>query len=57
MLISKQVAETSARYLNPTSWRKGFGKLLCNTAIDELRKSGYHEVTLWGMAIKSKTVL
>lgn len=41
------VAEISAIYLNPDSWRKGFGKLLCNAAIEELRKSGYHEVTLW----------
>lgn len=41
------VAEISAIYLNPESWRKGLGKLLCNTAIDELRKSGYTEVNLW----------
>lgn len=40
-------AEISAIYLNPRRWRNGFGKLLCNAAIDDLRKSGYTEVTLW----------
>lgn len=41
------VAEISVIYLNPDKWRKGFGKMLCDAAIDELRKSGYAEVTLW----------
>lgn len=41
------VAEISAVYLRPDKWKKGFGKMLCDAAIDELRKSGYTEVTLW----------
>ena len=44
---SLKVAEISAIYLSPDKWRKGFGKMLCDAAIDELRKSGYTEVTLW----------
>lgn len=41
------VAEISAIYLNPDSWKKGFGQMLCNAAINELIKLGYTEVTLW----------
>jgi L-amino acid N-acyltransferase YncA len=44
---SEVVAEISSLYLNPDNWRKGFGRILCNAAIDELRKTGYNEVTLW----------
>ena len=41
------VAEISAIYLKPDKWRKGFGKLLLNTAIEKLGKLNYSEVTLW----------
>lgn len=44
------IAEISAIYLNPDKWRKGFGKMLCDAAINALRKSGYIEVTLWVVA-------
>jgi L-amino acid N-acyltransferase YncA len=44
---STVVAEISALYLSPDKWRKGYGKLLCNTALNEIKKSGYHQVTLW----------
>lgn len=43
----KFVAEISAIYLNPNKWGKGLGKLLCNAAIDELKKLSYKELTLW----------
>lgn len=41
------MAEISCIYLNPDKWRKGFGKLLLNAAIDALQKLNYTEVTLW----------
>lgn len=43
----ENVAEISAIYLNPNKWRKGFGKILCDAAVKELKKSGYIEITLW----------
>jgi len=42
-----QVGEISAIYIHPDKWRKGHGKLLLDTAINELIKLGYHEVSLW----------
>ncbi len=44
---SQKIAEISAIYLSPDKWRKGFGKMLCDAAIEELRKSDFTEVTLW----------
>ena len=45
--ISETIAEISALHLKSSYWRQGFGRLLCNEAINELKKLGYSEVTLW----------
>lgn len=39
--------EISAIYLHPNEWHKGFGKLLMNAALLELKKSGFNEAILW----------
>lgn len=44
---SKTTAEISAIYLHPDRWKKGLGKSLLNAVINELKKLGYTEVTLW----------
>jgi ribosomal protein S18 acetylase RimI-like enzyme len=43
----ESVAEIRAIYLDPTYYRCGYGKLLCEAAITQLKANGYREVTLW----------
>ncbi len=42
-----QVGEISAIYIHPDYWRKGYGKRLLDTAINEFIKIGFSEVSLW----------
>jgi GNAT superfamily N-acetyltransferase len=44
-----EVAEVNAMYLSPLEWRQGFGSLLLDSALSEIRKLGFLEVTLWVM--------
>lgn len=44
---SSSVAEITAIYLNPNKWRKGFGKLLLEAAIEEITKDGYKNIYAW----------
>jgi ribosomal protein S18 acetylase RimI-like enzyme len=39
--------ELWAIYVHPTHWRRGVGQLLWDTAEEQLRHSGFTEVTLW----------
>ncbi len=41
------VAEITAIYLHPSKWRKGFGKLLLEAAMTEIKKDGYKNVYAW----------
>ena len=36
-----------AIYVHPTHWRRGVGQLLWDTAEEQLKHSGFTEVTLW----------
>lgn len=40
-------AEVAAIYVHPEKWRKGIGRALLFASLDQLRKCGYDQVTLW----------
>ena len=40
-------AEVSAIYVHPEQWQKGIGRALLSTSLDEVRKRGFDQVTLW----------
>jgi GNAT superfamily N-acetyltransferase len=39
--------EVAAIYVHPEKWRKGIGRALLSASLDQLRKCGYDQVTLW----------
>jgi ribosomal protein S18 acetylase RimI-like enzyme len=41
------VAEISAIYVEPASWRLGIGSALVDAAVESARERGFSEVTLW----------
>jgi GNAT superfamily N-acetyltransferase len=41
------IGEIAAIYILPRYWRHGAGKRLCERAVDEARKRGYLNLTLW----------
>ena len=45
-----QIAEIAAIYILPNFWRKGAGRLLCDSALAEARHQKYKLVTLWILA-------
>jgi ribosomal protein S18 acetylase RimI-like enzyme len=42
-----ETGEIGGIYLHPDFWRKGFGTVLLNRALERLTQDGYSEVTLW----------
>jgi GNAT superfamily N-acetyltransferase len=40
-------AELVAIYVDPESWRRGVGRELMTAAVEEARRRGFHELTLW----------
>jgi GNAT superfamily N-acetyltransferase len=42
-----KVALLDRLYTEPASWRRGLGRALLETAMDELRERRFQEVTLW----------
>jgi ribosomal protein S18 acetylase RimI-like enzyme len=44
---SPTAGEISAIYVDPESWRSGFGSALLEAAIESARRRGFIEVTLW----------
>ena len=42
-----RVALLDRLYTEPASWRKGLGRALLDTGMDELRERRFQEVTLW----------
>ena len=40
-------AEVAAIYVHPEKWRKGIGRALLSTSLDEGRKRKFDQVTLW----------
>jgi GNAT superfamily N-acetyltransferase len=42
-----RVALLERLYTEPASWRRGLGRALLDTAMEELRERGFLEVTLW----------
>jgi GNAT superfamily N-acetyltransferase len=42
-----RVALLDRLYTEPASWRRGLGRALLDTAMDQLRERGFREVTLW----------
>ena len=46
----ERTAEVGAIYVEPQLWRRGIGTALLAAAVDELRRGGWHEATLWVFA-------
>jgi L-amino acid N-acyltransferase YncA len=44
---AKNSGEISAIYFHPNFWRKGLGRMLGESACDELKKMGFNDVTVW----------
>jgi ribosomal protein S18 acetylase RimI-like enzyme len=44
---SQSTGEIWAVYVGPSHWSKGAGRALCSVAEQELRKSGFTDITLW----------
>lgn len=44
------VGELRALQVDPVCWRQGVGRALVGHALDRLRATGRHEVTLWSLA-------
>jgi ribosomal protein S18 acetylase RimI-like enzyme len=40
-------AEVAAIYVHPEKWRKGIGGALLSASLNQMRKRGYDQVTLW----------
>jgi GNAT superfamily N-acetyltransferase len=36
-----------ALHVNPPSWRQGVGRLLCETALEKIKKNGFRSVMTW----------
>ena len=45
-----EVGELRTMFVSPARWRGGVGRALLAAALDELRRRGYSEVTLWSFA-------
>lgn len=43
----KVVAEMPTLYIHPLWWRRGYGKALCDEALDRVSALGFKELTLW----------
>lgn len=46
----EHTAEVAAIYVEPELWRRGVGSALLAAAIEELRRGGLHDATLWVFA-------
>ena len=46
----ERTAEVAAIYVEPQLWRRGIGAALLTAAVEELRRGGWHEATLWVFA-------
>jgi GNAT superfamily N-acetyltransferase len=44
-----EVGEVRSMFVASTSWRGGVGSTLLGAALDDLRRRGYSEVTLWSL--------
>lgn len=42
-----RVAEMPTLYVEPSHWREGVGTELCDAALEEARRRGFSELTLW----------
>jgi len=40
-------SELRAIYVDPTHWRRGVGQRLWDEVVDQLRRSGFSDITLW----------
>ena len=47
------VAEMPTLYVDPQSWRKGFGVDLCRALEERARSLGYDELSLWVLEVNS----
>ena len=41
------IAEVAAIYVHPDQWRKRIGRALLSASLDQVRKCGFDQVTLW----------
>jgi GNAT superfamily N-acetyltransferase len=46
-LNNEDTAMIDALHINPPFWRQGFGKLLCQTALNEIKNNGFRSATTW----------
>lgn len=53
---SKSVAEIAAIYIHPEYWRKGIGRVLCDSAIREAQKLRFAFMTLWVLKTNSAAI-
>jgi len=44
---AETTGEIVALYVDPGVWRKGYGRVLCDGALEELSKRGFSEAILW----------
>lgn len=44
---NKAIGEIIALNVRPVSWRRGFGRALCTSALDNATRRGWTQMTLW----------
>jgi len=49
-----RTGEVRAFFVAPCSWRRGIGRALMAAALDDLRRRGYAEATLWSFAANDR---
>jgi ribosomal protein S18 acetylase RimI-like enzyme len=45
-----EVGEVRNMFVGPNSWRRGVGRALIEAAIEDMRRRGYSEATVWSFA-------
>lgn len=48
------IAEMPTLYVDPASWRRGLGALLCRAAVQRASSLGFRELTLWVLELNTR---
>lgn len=51
--VGENVAEIQAIYVHPSHWRSGYGRLLLEDSLSQLKVLGFETVTLWVLSENS----